>query len=375
MLNRLKMALLAAMASVIAISYAEARELRATSHVSPQTDSMKAGYGAFVEQLAARTGGAYTVKVFGGGALFGADTALQGISDGVADLGYVSPHHGPAQFPRVGVLFNDLGFVGRHPAPVAAAANELLMLECPGCLKEFAGQGVVCTGLSTAPGMSIMTREPVHELKDIAGMKIRSPGSLWEKYLASMGATPVALSSAEQYEAISRGVVDGTMHILSSLDNLSLADVTPHVLLVDSGIFRSNCLFAFNRDVWSGMDEATRRIVLELGLNAGVDVPMAQIAGGERATENARAKGVEFNQPSPSIEAHLAEFAGGQTKAAVEAAKGRGVEEAAEIAAAMERLTAKWQAVWAETGGDVEAFKARMREDIISRIDLTKHGL
>jgi TRAP-type C4-dicarboxylate transport system substrate-binding protein len=56
---------------------------------------------------------------------------------------------------------------------------------------------------------NIMLRNKVTKIEDFAGVKIRTLPGIRTEFIAALGATPVALSAAEQYAALERGVVDG----------------------------------------------------------------------------------------------------------------------------------------------------------------------
>src|SRR3546814_20907787 len=54
-----------------------------------------------------------TFKLFTGGALLGAKATLDGVRDGVADVGHVAYTYFPASFPRAQLL-NELSMVGTN---------------------------------------------------------------------------------------------------------------------------------------------------------------------------------------------------------------------------------------------------------------------
>ncbi len=66
-------------------------------------------------------------------------------------------------------------------------------------------------GLTGVSSYNYMTRFPIHRLEDLKGKKIRATGTA-AKITAAHGAVPVSLSGAEQYMALQRGTVDGTIY-------------------------------------------------------------------------------------------------------------------------------------------------------------------
>ena len=66
----------------------------------------------------------------------------------------------------------------------------------------------------------IMTKKPVLKLEDIRGLKLRSIGGLSDVFFGELGVSVVKVASAEVYEALQRGVVDGALRNTMSLMEL-----------------------------------------------------------------------------------------------------------------------------------------------------------
>jgi len=69
---------------------------------------------------------------------------------------------------------------------------------------------VYLLGLCSASSYNYMTRFPINRLEDLKGKKIRATGTS-AKIAIAHGAIPVSLAGAEQYMALQRGTVDGTI--------------------------------------------------------------------------------------------------------------------------------------------------------------------
>ena len=73
------------------------------------------------------------------------------------------------------------------------------------------------------PGL-LHTKTPVRTLEDLKGMKIRATGTT-AKIVTALGATPVAMPMSDSYDAISRGVAQGIVCPVESLQGWKLGEV------------------------------------------------------------------------------------------------------------------------------------------------------
>ena len=77
----------------------------------------------------------------------------------------------------------------------------------------------------------IMTKKPVSKLEDIRGLKLRSIGGLSDVFFGELGASVVKIASAETYEGLQRGIVDGALRNTMSLVELKEYEVMRYIML------------------------------------------------------------------------------------------------------------------------------------------------
>ena len=56
-----------------------------------------------------------------------------------------------------------------------------------------------------------MVKQPVRTMADLKGLKLRAPTRQTNKFLAALGATPVAMPVPQVGEALAKGVIDGAV--------------------------------------------------------------------------------------------------------------------------------------------------------------------
>ncbi len=161
------------------------------------------------EEVEKRTAGAVQIKTFPGGSLLKAKEMMDGVIDGVADIGCVAFPYQPGRFPLLAGVDLPIGF------PNSKVANAVLWdlneKYHPASLEE-----VKVLALFTAPPAVIMSKDPIRALADLNGYEIRSTGAGVQP-LKLLGAVPVSMPMPATPEALQKGVVKG---VLSSADIL-----------------------------------------------------------------------------------------------------------------------------------------------------------
>lgn len=354
---------------------AYAKEMKASVDLPPKNDTVVHGWVPFVERVEKETDGAVKIKLFVAGSLLGAKAVSTGIRDGVVDLGYVIVGYTPAQFPHVSFI-GDMAGIGSDPVVVTAATTEMILTACDACMAEFKLQGNVYTGTYGVPPMVIMSREMLDTPAAIKGKQVRSSGGVWDRFLQSVGAVPINLTSPEQYEALSRGLIDAAFHVSSSLQTFDLWDLVKDVVLVDIGAYRAINTFAFNPDSWAGLTSEQRKIILEAASDANFDIAHAYTVTGNKALEQSKEKGIRVRDLPSEWQKAVSDFTVSEKQELVSIGQEkRGVADAEIYVQKMTELVDKWTAIYAELGGDVEAMKIRFKDEIISKIDPNKYGL
>lgn len=351
-----------------------AKELKASVHLPPKNNTVADGWEPFAEQVKAQTNGELTVKLFLGGSLLGPKAASEGIRDGVVDLGYVIVGYHPAEFPHTAFI-NDMAAIGTNAVVVTAATSELILTQCEPCLADYRKRGNVYTGSYAVPPMVIMSTKMIESPDDIKGLKIRSAGAAWDNFVNAVGATPVNVPSSEQYEAMSRGVVDASFHVAASLKTYGLWDMTKDVLLVDVGAYRAINTFAFNPESWAELTDDQRRVVLEAASDANFGIAAGYINTDQAALKESEEKGIRVQKISDAFKAIRTDYVSREKAGLV--AKGketRGVANPEPLIQKMSELVDKWTAIYEETGGDVDAIRERFKSDVIARIDVSTYG-
>jgi TRAP-type C4-dicarboxylate transport system substrate-binding protein len=112
------------------------------------------------------------------------------------------------------------------------------------------------------PGI-LHTKTAVNKLEDLKGMKIRSTG-LAAKIVGALGGTPVAMGMGDTYDALSRGVVEGSLAPYEALKTWKWGEVVKFTT-EDYGASYSTAFFVvMNKDKWNSLPADVKKIIQQV---------------------------------------------------------------------------------------------------------------
>ncbi|MDD3363469.1 MAG: TRAP transporter substrate-binding protein [Syntrophomonas sp.] len=210
----------------------------------------------WAKEIEAATKGQVKITSYPGETLLKAADIYGGVKDGIADIGISCFSYTRGSFP-ISEVFELPGITYNNSKVASKVAWE--------GIKEINPQEVQDTHLlmviTTGPG-DLFTKAPVRSLEDLKGMEIRATG-LSAATLKALGATPVAMSQAEAYESLSKGVVKGNLGPIEVLQGWKQAEVTKYITKTP---FLYNTLFfvTMNNDKWNSLSPEVQKTVQEL---------------------------------------------------------------------------------------------------------------
>ena len=183
------------------------------------------------------------------GALYNFRNTLEGVGDGLADIGWVGTLWEPAKMPLENVTFY---------APFATGdAHRLIEIQeelhrtIPAMNAAWRRHNAVWLGGQAADSYQIVSKTPLASVEQLRGSKILVSGPVAD-WLKGTGATPVDVALPEYYNSLKSGVADAAIVIASGILPFRLHEVAPHVARVDLGAPISGAL-AMNLDTWKSL--------------------------------------------------------------------------------------------------------------------------
>ncbi len=206
-----------------------------------------------------RTGGGLDIKAFPPDALFKVLEAPDAVKRGAIEMICSSgPYH-------INILPEALLEYGLPYGVKTSAEIARLILETEyvSVLRKAYGEkhNVYLLGVCSASSYNYITRFPIQKMEDLKGKKIRATGTSAKITLAH-GGIPVSLSGAEQYMALQRGTVDGTIYPPYAGLSYKMFEVAKHVSWPP--IFAaSNINFMVNMNAWNQLPKEYQTILQE----------------------------------------------------------------------------------------------------------------
>ncbi len=188
-----------------------------------------------------------------------AQTQYDVVRDGLADMAYIIPGYTPGRFPLQEL--GELPLLGDDVRTLAPAFVKLYREE----FEKFGEFGEVHPLIiyNVVPVRIFNAKRSLNTVDDFAGLKLRSPGQVTTDLLEAMKAVPILKSTAEVYEMLSTGAIDGQISVAPVLLAGNTASFTNVVTSVPGGFANSVHLIGINKARWESLSEADRKIITE----------------------------------------------------------------------------------------------------------------
>jgi TRAP-type C4-dicarboxylate transport system substrate-binding protein len=241
------------------------------------------------------TNGRVKITIYPGGALSTAVQLYDIVKTGVADLAWFLQGYTPGKFPLTSVI--ELPFMATSAKQGSQALWELCETS-PEMQAEYAGVKLLSIW-TVDTGQLMTTRKVVRNVNDIKGLKLRIGSDTLKPTAEALGAVPILMAINELYDALQKGVVDGTLLGTSAIRTFKLQGVLKGLTI---GHFFVNAqALGINKNSWAKIPAADQKIMMDL---AGVR--LAKITGikfdseGQVGYDDAKAAGVEIVEMPPA---------------------------------------------------------------------------
>lgn len=203
--------------------------------------------------------------------------------DGAADIVMTVVGYTPGRFLKTEVF--ELPFMMTDPVATSMAFQDMVESD----LQDGEYSDVKVLGAWVhGPGV-IHTRRPVMSVDDMEGVKMRGPTRVINDMLKELGATPVGMPLPAIPEALSKGVVDGTVIPWEVTPAIRLSElVTNHLEFTgDEAIYTATIIMVMNKAKYEGLPEEIRAAI-----DAESGMKLSEFAAQVMWDEDAPARGI-----------------------------------------------------------------------------------
>jgi TRAP-type transport system periplasmic protein len=209
--------------------------------------------GEWAKEIEKRTEGRVKITVFPGGTLTPADKCYDGVVKGISDIGMSVMGYTRGKFPLTEVIDLPLGY--KNGLSATRLINQYFQKFQP---KEFEEVKVLYFH-AHGPGI-LHTKKPVAKLEDLKGLRIRSTG-LSAKVVTALGGTPAAMPMGETYDALKRGMADGSMAPIESLEGWKWGEVVKSTTETFGAAYSTGFFVVMNKEKWSALPAETQKTI------------------------------------------------------------------------------------------------------------------
>ena len=235
-----------------------AEELSVATFVPPNHESVTVALAWFEKELAERSGGELTLKLYPAGQLgAGPGQQYKRAVEGVADITFGIASSTPTLFPKT-----MLAILPGKAVDGPDSTERMWRVFDDYMADEWTDVKVLAIG-NPAGGMIISTKD-VSTIEGMKGAKIVPWAAITTPVMQGMGAVPVQLDPTEHYTALSTGTIDGA---ISSINNImppwNLDEVADYAIVNTPATFNP-VFYIMNKERYNGLSEKHRAIIDEL---------------------------------------------------------------------------------------------------------------
>ena len=255
--------------------------------------------GEWAKDVEKATQGRIKVTLFPGNTLTPPMQAYDNTVKGVVDIAASLLAYAPGRLPLSEVLQQPLGYKNGYQA--SKLANAYYKKFKP---KEFDDVKVMFLH-GAAPGF-IMTKKPVKSMDEIKGLRIKANAENAD-IVKNLGAAPVTMPVSETYDALSRGVIDGTLFPIEALQGFKIGEVVKTVLENYGMSYMTSMYVVMNKAKWNMLSPADQAAIEKINDEYNEKIAKRWVELDNKAKEFATGKGVSFVTVPPKDQAMTAE--------------------------------------------------------------------
>lgn len=211
---------------------------------------------AWIKEVEKRTDGQLKITYFPGGTLGKGPEIYSHVLKGVTDIGFCLFAYTRGRFPVMEAVDLPLGY------PTGNCATEVVNK----FYRKFKPKELEDVHLlylhAHGPGL-LHSKKPVRTMADMKGMKIRSTG-FSAKVAKALGGVPVAMGQGGAYEALQKGVVEGTLSPVEVLKGWKQAEVIKYTTACFSVGYTTAFYVVMNKKKWQALPKNAQRVMTKV---------------------------------------------------------------------------------------------------------------
>lgn len=206
----------------------------------------------FAEAVLEQTEGRVDIKVYPNNELGAPSTTVDQVVGGSLDMGLTLAAYTPGRFPLTTILEFPFMFD-------SSLQGNLVASDLRADLQATDYKDMQLLWIGGTDVAKILINKPVSTVDGLAGLKLRSPGLIYNDLFHELGATELSLPVSDLYDAMDRGIVDGSLMSPSALISFKLAEVTKNV--IDLDVYMNPIIIVMNKDTWAKISADDQKVI------------------------------------------------------------------------------------------------------------------
>lgn len=212
---------------------------------------------SWCKEVEKRANGEVKITHYAGGQILKGPKVYEGVTLGIADIGYSALAYTRGRFPEMELCDLPLGMPSAWVA--THVANRFYKKYTP---KEF-GNAKMLFFAGSGPNLVSTTDKKILTLSDLKGQTLRATGRIADTTEA-LGAIPRPMGIGETYEAVKKSVISGVMLPLETLKSFRLGEVVKYC----TADWQVGNVFTFyavmNQQKWNKLPENIKKIFMDV---------------------------------------------------------------------------------------------------------------
>lgn len=181
----------------------------------------------------------------------------EGVVKGVSDIGISAYAYTRGRFPVI-ETFMIPGISNKNSVTASLALMEGIKVLNPKELQDTHHLFSWATG----PG-NLMSKTPIRELKDIKGLELGASAGPRGDAIKLLGATPITMPMPDWYEAMQKGMMQGGVVVLETLQGFRLGEVTGDYITMTPFLYNQAFYLTMNLEKWNSIPADVQKQITE----------------------------------------------------------------------------------------------------------------
>lgn len=236
-------------------AFAQPVTLKFNSPAPPPSILHSQVFEPWIAKVEEASEGTLKIQLFVGGTLGNFQVNYDRVVDGVADIGFILTSFAGGQFKKLDVA--ELPFQSKNSTEAAYALWELYASG----LVDDEFDKVKPLAIWTFPNAALHTKTKITSVDDLQGMKLVTSNVATSKIVEQLGGVPVTFTPPDAYQAIARGIANGTLMPFTGMRIFKIHEVTDHHLNEPLGA--ATALMFINKQKYDSLPDKAKAAIDE----------------------------------------------------------------------------------------------------------------